>query len=76
MNEIFEDSPTPTQLIDEYREVIGIFPALHKYKSEHSLDNLQKLCVEVVGFCNAIYASTQNEKERTVYNSLLKNTIK
>ena len=40
----FEDKVTPVQLTTEYREAIDIFPALHKYKTEHNTDNLKKLC--------------------------------
>ena len=69
--EQFEDKVTPTQLTTEYREAIDIFPALHKYKTEHSTDNFQKLCVEVSQFCRAIYASTQNEAERRIYFDML-----
>ena len=72
----FEDNVTPTQLTEEYREVVGIVPALHKYQKEHSAINLQKLCVEVADFCNAIYASTQSEAERSIYHDMLKKIIK
>jgi hypothetical protein len=67
----FEDKVTPMQLTTEYREAIDIFPALHKYKTEHTTDNLKKLCVEVADFCRAIYASTQNESERIIYKGML-----
>ena len=70
MSEKFEDNPTAYQLTNEYKEAIDIFPALHKYQSEHNALNLQKLCVEVLEFCNAVYASTQNDEERKVYNRI------
>ena len=69
--EQFEDKVTPTQLTMEYREAINIFPALHKYKIEHNTDNLKKLCVEIAGFCRAVYSSTQNEQERKIYFDML-----
>lgn len=69
--EQFEDKVTPTQLTAEYREAIDIFPALHKYKTEHNTDNLKKLCVEIADFCRAIYASTENEQERQIYFAML-----
>jgi hypothetical protein len=69
--EQFEDKVTPTQLKTEYREAVDIFPALHKYQIEHSTVNLQKLCNEVSSFCRAIYASTQNDDERTIYNNMV-----
>ena len=67
----FEDKVTPVQLTTEYREAIDIFPALHKYKTEHSTDNLKKLCVEISDFCRAIYASTENEQERQIFNAMI-----
>ena len=69
--EQFEDKVTPMQLTTEFREAIDIFPALHKYKNQHNTDNLQKLCVEISQFCRAVYASTQNEQERKIYNSAI-----
>lgn len=71
-----EDNVTPAQITDEYKEAIDIFPALHKYKNEHNIANLQKLCVEVVEFCRAIYASTKNETERKVYFEIFDKTFK
>lgn len=69
--EQFEDKVTPVQLTTEYREAIDIFPALHKYKTEHTANNLKKLCVEIAQFCRAVYASTQNEQERKIYYDML-----
>ena len=66
--EQFEDKPALEQIKEEYSEIVDIFPALHKYKTEHNTDNLQKLCVEISQFCRAVYASTQNEQERKIYN--------
>ena len=56
---------------EETPETSEIFPALKKYRTEHSLVNLQKLCVEVAEFCWAIYASTQSDEERKVYKNML-----
>lgn len=67
----FEDKVTPVQLTTEYREAIDIFPALHKYKTEHNTANLQKLCVEITQFCRAVYSSTENEQERQIFNAML-----
>ena len=69
--EQFEDKPTLEQIKKEYSEIVGVFPALHKYKTEHNTVNLEKLCVEVAEFCRAIYASTQNQKEREVFRKML-----
>ena len=67
----FEDNVTPTQLTEEYREVVDIVPALHKYKADHNITNLQKLCVEIADFCRAVYSSTENEQERNIYFNML-----
>ena len=69
--EQFEDRPTLEQIKEEYSEIVSFFPALHKYKTEHNTDNLQKLCVEVLDFCRAIYSSTQNDNERNIYKRVL-----
>lgn len=76
MNGKWEDTPTTVQLTMEYREAIDIFPALHKYKIEHSNENLQKLCVEIADFCRAVYSSTQSEYERQIYFDMLDKLIK
>ena len=69
--EQFEDKVTPTQLTTEYREAIDIFPALHKYKTSHTADNLKKLCVEIADFCRAVYSSTESPQERQIYFDML-----
>ena len=69
--EQFEDKPTLEQIKEEYSEIVGIFPALHKYKISHNTENLQKLCVEIAQFCRAVYSSTQNEQERNIYFAML-----
>lgn len=67
----FEDNPNPDQLTREYAEAVDIIPALHKFQSVHNTQNLQKLCVEVLEFCNSIYASTRNDEERKVYDKMV-----
>ena len=54
-----------------YSEIESIFPALQKYKAEHTKANLQKLCVEIAEFCNSVYASTRSQGEREIYFSML-----
>ena len=65
----FEDKPLGKQTNDNSE--FDIFPALQKYKDEHSTANLQKLMVEILEFCRSVYASTQNEAERKVYQSMI-----
>ena len=67
----FEDNVTSTQLTKEYQEIVSIIPALHKYKADHNITNLQKLCVEIADFCRAVYSSTQNQQERDIYYAML-----
>lgn len=66
-----DENITLTQAEKEYKEAMDIFPALHKYQTEHNSVNLQKLCVEIAEFCRAVYASTQNENERDIYFGML-----
>lgn len=66
-----DENITLTQAEQEYKEAMDIFPALHKYQTEHSSVNLQKLCVEIAEFCRAVYASTENENERDIYYGML-----
>ena len=66
-----EDSRSLGKTADAYSEIADIFPALQKYKDEHNTANLQKLMVEISEFCQSIYASTQNEKERKIYFLML-----
>lgn len=66
-----EKSRSPEKKTDAYSEIADIFPALKKYKDEHSTANLQKLMVEILEFCRSVYASTQNEAERKVYHSMI-----
>ena len=72
----FEDEVTPMQLTTEYREAVDIFPALHKYKTEHNTDNLQKLCVEIADFCRAVYSSTTSPQERQIFFDMLDKLMK
>ena len=66
-----EDSRSLEKTTDAYSEIADIFPALQKYKDEHSTANLQKLMVEILEFCRSVYASTRNEQERKIYRSMI-----
>ena len=65
----FEDKPLEKQTNDNSE--LDIFPALQKYKDEHSTANLQKLMVEILEFCRSVYASTRSEAERKIYQSMI-----
>lgn len=56
---------------DSESELSDIFPALKIYKSEHSEDNLKKLCNEIAEFCRSVYASTRNDRERAIYKHMI-----
>ena len=64
-----EDKPLGKQTNDNSE--LDIFPALQKYKDEHSTANLQKLMVEILEFCRSVYASTRSEAERKIYQSMI-----
>lgn len=66
-----EDSRPLEKTTDAYSEISDIFPALQKYKDEHSTANLQKLMVEILEFFRSVYASTRNEQERKIYHSMI-----
>lgn len=70
-SEKIEDPITLEQAEREYKEAMDIFPALHKYQTEHSAVNLQKLCVEIAEFCRAVYVSIRNDNERDIFYSVL-----
>ncbi len=67
----YDENVKPVQITREYKEAIDIFPALHKYKQDHTAENLQKLCVEISEFCRAVYSSTQNDAERKIYRRMI-----
>lgn len=39
--------------------------------TEHNIDNLQKLCVEISEFCRAVYASTASTDEREIFTKMI-----
>lgn len=57
-------------------EASNIFPSLQMYKEEHSTLNFQKVCVDLIHFCKDLYASTQSEKERQIYNNTIDKLVK
>ena len=65
-----EDKPLEKQTHDNSE--LDIFPALQKYKDEHSTANLKKLCIEVLDFCRSIYASTQSDGEREAFRNIMR----
>ena len=45
--------------------------ALYNYKERHTAVNLQKLCFQIEELCRAVYASTRNESERSIYSDMI-----
>ncbi len=45
--------------------------ALQNYRADHTAVNLKKLCIQIVEFCRQVYASTQNDSERQIYNDMI-----
>lgn len=66
-----KNEENPIGKTKEYKAIEDYFPALQKYKDEHNAANLEKLCVEIMEFCRAVYASTRNEAERKVYYTMV-----
>lgn len=54
----------------------GIFPTLSAYQKARTDENFHKVCVELADFCIALYASTQNDKQREIYRAIMAKTIK
>ena len=48
-----------------------LLPSLQKYKDDHNIVNLQKLCVEISEFLRDVYASTKSEEEREIYRKMV-----
>ena len=57
-------------------ELVDIFPALKNYRQSHTLNGFKKLCAEIEEFCLQVYASTQNNAEREIYNNMIVNLKK
>lgn len=66
-----KNEENPIGKTKEYKAIEDYFPALQKYKDEHNTANLEKLCVEIIEFCRAVYASTRNEAERKLYYTMV-----
>lgn len=66
-----KDAPAAQISAEPTEELTDIFPALDVYKKEHSAANLQRLCTEILEFCTAIYASTENPQERAIYFNMV-----
>ena len=53
------------------KELTDVFPALSMFQYEHNVVNFQKLCVEIEEFCRVVYAGTQNDLERKIYQNMI-----
>lgn len=53
-------------------ELNDIESSLMHFIKFHTLENLQKLCLEIQEFCQSVYALTQNEEERSIYFDMIR----
>ena len=44
-----------------------IRPALNRYNIEKSLENFERLCVEIEEFCKAVYAEIDSEEKKNFF---------
>lgn len=56
---------------NEKDSIDTIFPMLANYRQYHTSNDLKKLCLELVEFCNQLYASTKSEEERRIYCNMV-----
>lgn len=64
---IKDKNGSDTMLTASITELNDIEPSLTRFIKSHTLENLQKLCLEIQEFCQSVYALTQNEEERSIY---------
>lgn len=69
--EMKENQQKERSLDDSAYKINAIFPTLSNYKAEHTLNGFKKLCFEIAEFCQQVYASTQNEEERKIYENMV-----
>lgn len=48
-------------------ELGDIRPALKRYNAKKSLENFERLCVEIEEFCKAVYAEIDSEEKRDIF---------
>ena len=48
-------------------ELGDIRPALNRYNTEKSLENFERLCVEIEEFCKAVYAEIDSEEKKNFF---------
>lgn len=69
---LIKDKNSPdTMLAASMTELNDIEPSLTRFIKSHTLENLQKLCLEIQEFCQSVYALTQNEEERNIYFDMI-----
>lgn len=66
-----EQSPIIENPKSDKSEKTEIEIALENYKEKHTAVNLQKLCFQIEELCRAVYASTRNESERSIYSDMI-----
>lgn len=51
-------------------------PSARDYFNTHERRSLQKLCLEIQELCVSVYATLQNEEEKTIYYNMIDNLKK
>ena len=54
-------------------ELKDVAPSLNTFIENRTIENLQKLCLELQEFCQSVYALTKNDDERKIYFKMLDN---
>lgn len=63
--------PAKTNFYASFDELKDIAPNLNTFIQNHTADNLQKLCIEIKEFCQALYALTNSDEERKIYFNMV-----
>ena len=66
-----EKMPVKANFYAPVNELKDISPNLNTFIQNHTADNLQRLCVEIKEFCQAVYALTNSDEERKIYFNMI-----
>ena len=66
-----EKMSVKTNFYAPVNELKDIAPNLNTFIENHTVDNLQRLCIEIKEFCQAVYALTNSDEERKIYFNMV-----
>lgn len=66
-----EEMPVNANFYAPVNELKDIAPNLNTFIQNHTADNLQRLCIEIKEFCQAVYALTNSDEERKIYFNMV-----